>query len=68
MTFPLCVGGSVRRTFGKRGSGLQNDHMCRTNDMVEWFYGLINELLQQTRFDSRTDPEATLSNYVRLGS
>lgn len=34
--------------------------------MVERFNGRINELLQQTRFDSRADLEATLMNYLKL--
>lgn len=36
------------------------------NGMVERFNGRINELLQQTRFDSRTDLQATLMNYLKL--
>jgi len=38
----------------------------QTNGMVERFNGRINELLQQTRFDSRADLEATLLNYLKL--
>lgn len=38
----------------------------RTNGMVERFNGRINELLQQTRFDSRADLETTLLNYLKL--
>jgi len=34
--------------------------------MVERFNGRINELLQQTRFDSRADLETTLLNYLKL--
>ena len=34
--------------------------------MVERFNGRISELLQQTRFDSRADLEATLLNYLKL--
>jgi len=34
--------------------------------MVERFNGRINELLQQTRFDSRADLQATLLNYLKL--
>lgn len=34
--------------------------------MVERFNGRINELLQQTRFDSRIDLETTLLNYLKL--
>ena len=34
--------------------------------MPERFNGRINELLQQTRFDSRADLEATLLNYLKL--
>jgi len=34
--------------------------------MVERFNDRINELLQQTRFDSRTDPEKTLLNSLKL--
>ncbi|MGF6179038.1 hypothetical protein ABIB42_000034 [Massilia sp. UYP32] len=34
--------------------------------MVERFNGRINELLQQTRFDSRADLQATLMNYLKL--
>jgi len=38
----------------------------QTNGMVERFNGRINELLQQTRFDSRADLWATLLNYLKL--
>jgi transposase InsO family protein len=38
----------------------------QTNGMVERFNGRINELLRQTRFDSRADLEATLLNYLKL--
>ena len=38
----------------------------QTNGMVERFNGRINELLQQTRFDSRADLQATLQNYLKL--
>jgi len=34
--------------------------------MVERFNGRTNELLQQTRFDSRADLQATLMNYLKL--
>jgi len=34
--------------------------------MVERFNGRINELLQQTRFDSRADLRVTLMNYLKL--
>ena len=34
--------------------------------MVERLDGRINELLQQIRFDSEADLEATLMNYLRL--
>jgi hypothetical protein len=34
--------------------------------MVERFHGRIDELLQQTRFDSRADLQATLQNYLKL--
>ena len=34
--------------------------------MVERFNGRINELLQQTRFDSRADLQTTLLNYLKL--
>jgi hypothetical protein len=34
--------------------------------MVERFNGRINELLQQTRFDSEADLETTLLNYLKL--
>ena len=34
--------------------------------MVERFNGRINELLQQTRFDSRNDLEITLLDYLKL--
>jgi hypothetical protein len=33
---------------------------------VERFNGRINELLRQTRFDSRADLEVTLLNYLKL--
>jgi Integrase core domain len=38
----------------------------QTNGMVERFNGRINELLQQTRFDSAVDLEQTLLNYLKL--
>lgn len=38
----------------------------QTKGMVERFNGRINELLQQTRFDSRADLQATLMNYLKL--
>jgi transposase InsO family protein len=38
----------------------------QTNGMVERFNGRINELLQQTRFESRADLQATLLNYLKL--
>ena len=41
---------------------------CRhpqTDGMVERLDGRINELLQQTRFDSKADLEATLMNYLK---
>ena len=38
----------------------------QTNGMVERFNGRINELLQQTRFDSKADLETTLLNYLKL--
>jgi len=34
--------------------------------MVERFNGCINELLQQTGFDSRADLQAILMNYLKL--
>jgi hypothetical protein len=34
--------------------------------MVERFNGRISELIEQTRFDSRADLEATLLNYLKL--
>ncbi len=39
---------------------------AQTNGMVDRFNGRINELLQQTRFDSRADLETTLLNYLKL--
>jgi transposase InsO family protein len=38
----------------------------QTNGMVERFNSRINELLQQTRFDSRADLEMILLNYLKL--
>jgi len=38
----------------------------QTNGMVERFNGRINELLRQTRFDSRADLQATLLHYLKL--
>ena len=38
----------------------------QTNGMVERFNGRISELLQQTRFGSRTGLESTLLNYLKL--
>lgn len=38
----------------------------QTNGMVERFNGRINELLQQTRFDSRVDLQITLMNYSKM--
>jgi len=34
--------------------------------MVERFNGRVNELLQQTHFDSRANLQATLLNYLKL--
>jgi transposase InsO family protein len=38
----------------------------QTNGMVERFNGRTNELLQQTRFDSRADLEKILLRYLKL--
>ena len=38
----------------------------QTNGMVERFNGRINELLQQTRFESRADLQTTLLNYLKV--
>jgi len=38
----------------------------QTNGMVERFNGRINELLQQTRFDSHANLQATLMSYLKL--
>jgi transposase InsO family protein len=38
----------------------------QTNGMAERFNGRINELMPQTRFDSRADLETTLLNYLKL--
>jgi transposase InsO family protein len=38
----------------------------QTNGMVERFNGRINELPQQTRFDSRADLQTNLLNYLNL--
>ena len=38
----------------------------QTSGMVERFNGCINELLQQTGFDSRADLQAILMNYLKL--
>jgi len=38
----------------------------QTNGMVERFTERINELLQQTRFDSRSDLQVTLLNDLKL--
>lgn len=40
----------------------------QTSGMVERFDGCINELLQQTGFDSRADLQAILMNYLKLYS
>ena len=38
----------------------------QTNSMVERFNGRINQLLQQTHFDSWADLQTTLLNYLKL--
>jgi transposase InsO family protein len=44
----------------------ENLTASQTNGMVERFNGRISELIEQTRFDSRSDLEATLLNYLKL--
>jgi transposase InsO family protein len=38
----------------------------QTNCMVERFNGRINEVLQQTRFDSQADLDTRLHKYLKL--
>lgn len=63
---------SGQHAFDKACIGMDIEHRLappchpQTSGMVERFNGRVNELLQQTRFDSRADLEATLSNYLKL--
>ncbi|MDC8757115.1 integrase core domain-containing protein, partial [Janthinobacterium fluminis] len=63
---------SGQHAFDKVCAGMEIEHRLapprhpKTNGMVERFNGRISELLQQTRFDSRADLEATLLNYPKL--
>ncbi len=63
---------SGRHVFDRACSQAEIEHRLapprhpQTNGMVERFNGRISELLQQTRFDSRADLEATLLNYLKL--
>src|SRR5471030_3320287 len=63
---------SGRHVFDKVCTGMGIEHRLapprhpQTNGMVERFNGRINELLQQTRFDSQADLEKTLHNYLKL--
>lgn len=56
---------SGKHSFGVACAGLPAEHRLalprhpQTNSMVERFNGRINELLQDTRFDSRADLQAT---------
>lgn len=63
---------SGEHAFDKACTGMAIEHRLapprhpQTNGMVERFNGRINELLQQTRFDSRAELETTLQNYLKL--
>jgi transposase InsO family protein len=63
---------SGKHAFDVACSGMDVEHRLaaprhpQTNGMVKRFNGRISELLQQTRFDSRADLEATLLNYLKL--
>lgn len=63
---------SGQHAFDKVCAGMGIEHRLapprhpQTNGMVERFNGRISELLQQTRFDSRSDLETTLLNYLKL--
>jgi transposase InsO family protein len=63
---------SGQHAFDKVCSGMDIEHRLapprhlQTNGMVERFNGRINELLKQTRFDSRADLETTLLSYLKL--
>ena len=63
---------SGQHVFDKVCKGMGIEHRLapprhpQTNGMVERFNGRINELLQQTRFDSQADLETTLHNYLKL--
>jgi transposase InsO family protein len=63
---------SVQHAFHMACAALPAEHRLapprhpQSNGMVERVNGRINELLQQTRFDSRTDLQATLINYLKL--
>lgn len=63
---------SGQHVFDKTCTGMGIEHRLapprhpQTNGMVERFNGRINELLQQTRFDSRMDLQTTLANYLKL--
>ncbi|MFM9433914.1 transposase InsO family protein [Janthinobacterium sp. CG_23.3] len=58
--------------FDKACTGMEIEHRrapprhSQTNGMVERFNGRISELIAQTRFDSGSDLEATLLNYLKL--
>lgn len=61
-----------RHVFDKVCAGMGIEHRLapprhpQTNGMVERFNGHINELLQQTCFDSQLELETTLLNYLKL--
>jgi transposase InsO family protein len=63
---------SGRHAFDAACSSIAVEHRLapprhpQTNGMVERFNGRINELLQQTHFDSQADLETTLLNYLKL--
>jgi transposase InsO family protein len=63
---------SGNHAFDKVCTGMEIEHRLapprhpQTNGMVERFNGRISELIEQTRFDSRADLEATLLNYLKL--
>jgi hypothetical protein len=62
---------SGKHAFDAACAGIAAEHRLatprhpQTTGMVERFNGRINALLQQTRFDSKADLEATLMNYLK---
>jgi len=63
---------SDHHTFDHACTSMDNEHRLspprhpRTDGMVERFNGNINELLQQTRFDSRAALKKSMQSYLKL--